>query len=39
MSPQKIMVWIMTGAGRAVAHGTTGLLGQSHHFVCVEAAG
>jgi len=25
--------------GRAIAHGTTGLLGQSHHFVCVEAAG
>jgi acetyl-CoA C-acetyltransferase len=24
--------------GRAVAHGTTGLLGQSHHLVCLEAA-
>jgi acetyl-CoA C-acetyltransferase len=23
--------------GRAVAHGTTGLLGQSHHIVCLEA--
>ena len=24
--------------GRAIAHGTTGLLGQSHHLVCLEAA-
>lgn len=25
------------GSGRALAHGTTGLLGQSHHFVALEA--
>jgi acetyl-CoA C-acetyltransferase len=25
-------------AGRALAHGTTGLLGQSHHFVALESA-
>lgn len=25
------------GTGRALAHGTTGLLGQSHHFVALEA--
>jgi acetyl-CoA C-acetyltransferase len=24
--------------GRALAHGTTGLLAQSHHFVCLESA-
>jgi acetyl-CoA C-acetyltransferase len=27
-----------SGSGRALAHGTTGLLGQSHHVVCLEAA-
>lgn len=27
------------GAGRALAHGVTGLLAQSHHVVCLEAAG
>ena len=26
------------GDGRALAHGTTGLLGQSHHLVALEAA-
>ena len=26
------------GTGRALAHGTTGLLGQSHHLVALEAA-
>ena len=26
------------GSGRALAHGTTGLLGQSHHLVALEAA-
>jgi hypothetical protein len=24
--------------GRALAHGATGILGQSHHVVCLEAA-
>lgn len=27
-----------SGSGRALAHGTTGLLGQSHHFIALEAA-
>lgn len=27
-----------SGSGRALAHGTTGLLGQSHHLVALEAA-
>lgn len=27
-----------SGTGRALAHGTTGLLGQSHHLVALEAA-
>lgn len=26
------------GSGRAIAHGVTGLLAQSHHVVCLEAA-
>lgn len=28
---------LRSGSGRALAHGTTGLLGQSHHFVALEA--